>query len=319
LDNAGATALGYHILRSVNGGAYTLYTTLPAVAPPLPGTYVPQEYDWTDTGCVPGTYYDYHIQCYNVAGYNDFVGGNATTLTVAPTAFAAAANSSSIALSWNAPSGAVSYNLYRGTTSGGESTTPLATGLTTTSYVDTSAAAGTPYFYEVTAVNGNVAPLNAESAFSSEVSATVPATVEKLTGTPIGTPGSWSNDGNTIANVFDGNLSTFFDPPSGALTTWVGLDLGYPKTITQIKYAPRAGYEYRMVGGEFQVSSTADFSSNVVTIATITTQPVAGVFTVIAVNPGGLYRYVRYVGGTQWTNIAEMEVDGVPRSILTPN
>jgi fibronectin type 3 domain-containing protein len=309
-DNAGATAQGYHILRSVNGGSYTLYTTLPANAPSLPGAYTPEEYDWTDTGCAPGTYYDYHIQCFNVAGYNDFVGGNATTLTTAPSAVTATAAASSVSLSWSAPTGAVNYNLYRGTAAGAESATPLATGITATSYVDSSVTSGNTYYYYVTAVNANTAPINAESAASLEVSASIGTTFVKLSGTPIGTAGSWNNVGNTITNVFDGNFSTFFDPPTNSLTSWVGLDLGYPQNITQIKYAPRAAYESRMVGGQFQVSSTADFSSNVVTLATITTQPVAGAFTTIAVNPGGTYRYVRYVGGTQWMNIAEMEVDG---------
>jgi hypothetical protein len=58
------------------------------------------------------------------------------------------------------------------------------------------------------------------------------------------------------------------------------------------------------------VSNTADFSSGVVTIYTITTAPVAGSFTKVAVSVPGSYRYIRYTGGTGWVNIAEMEVDG---------
>src|SRR5262249_156149 len=48
----------------------------------------------------------------------------------------------------------------------------LATGITTTTYTDTTVTNGTTYFYEVSAVNGNLAPLASESALSSEVSAT---------------------------------------------------------------------------------------------------------------------------------------------------
>ncbi len=306
-DNAGPTATGYHILRAVNGGLYTLYTTLPGLPSPTP-VYTPQEYDWEDTGLTPGYFYDYHVQAYNVAGYNDFAGGNATTLTNAPTNVTIASVAGVPTLSWSAPTGAVSYNIYRGTASGVEATTPIATGVTATSYSDTTATAGVTYYYDVTAVNANTAPLNAESAPSTEVS----TGVVKLTGTAIGTPISWNNNGDTIAQVFDGNFNTFFDAANNSLTNWVGLDLGSPQTITQIKYAPRAGYEYRMVGGQFQVSSTANFSSNVLTVYTISTAPTANQFTTIAVNPGGAYRYVRYVGGTQWVDIAEMEVDGVP-------
>jgi hypothetical protein len=139
---------------------------------------------------------------------------------------------------------------------------------------------------------------------------TAPPAPVKLTGTPIGTQPSFLNNGDTIAQVFDGNFNTYFDAPNNSLTDWVGLDLGTAHTITQIKYAPRAGYEYRMVGGQFQVSTTPDFSSNVTTIYTITTIPVAGQFTTVSVSVPSAYRYVRYVGGTNWVNIAEMEVDG---------
>jgi hypothetical protein len=132
----------------------------------------------------------------------------------------------------------------------------------------------------------------------------------QLTGTPIGTQTSYLNNGDTIAQVFDGNLNTYFDAPNNSLTNWVGLDLGSPQTITQIAYAPRAGYEFRMYGGQFQVSTTADFSSNVLTIYTITSIPVAGQLTTVNVSVPSQYRYIRYIGGTQWVNIAEMEVFG---------
>ena len=99
-------------------------------------------------------------------------------------------------------------------------------------------------------------------------------TTTQLTGTVFGTPGSYQNDGNTIANVFDGSLSTFFDSPTGN-GNYVGLDLGTAHTITQISYAPRAGWAQRMVGGIFQASNSADFSTGVVlgSLYQITTAP----------------------------------------------
>jgi hypothetical protein len=158
--------------------------------------------------------------------------------------------------------------------------------------------------FDTAASNGWVANLNYIA-----INAVAPVAT-KLTGTPIGTATSYTGSGDTIAQVFDGNLNTFYDAQYPGTSSWVGLDLGSPKTITQIKFAPRAGFEYRMVGGMFQVSSTADFSSNVVTLYTITTAPLAGVLTTISVNPGGAYQYVRYIGGTEWVNIAEMEIYG---------
>lgn len=74
-----------------------------------------------------------------------------------------------------------------------------------------------------------------------------------LSGFIIGTPGSWNNSGNTISNVFDGNLNTYFDAPTGT-GAWVGLDLGAGATnaVCRVFYCPRSGNEYRMPGGMIQ-------------------------------------------------------------------
>ncbi len=66
-----------------------------------------------------------------------------------------------------------------------------------------------------------------------------PAGSSKLTGTLIGTSGSYRNQGNTIANAVDGNPNTFFDSP--ASNGWVGYDLGSMDTITQVQFLPRSG------------------------------------------------------------------------------
>jgi len=130
----------------------------------------------------------------------------------------------------------------------------------------------------------------------------------QLTGTVIGTPGSYRNHGTTIANAFDGNLSTYFDGPD-ASGDWVGLDLGAPTVVTRVQYAPRAGYEGRMVGGEIQASNSATFSSGVVTLYTISSKPTAGVLTTALLNNSTAYRYYRYIGpANSYCNIAELEL-----------
>ncbi len=139
------------------------------------------------------------------------------------------------------------------------------------------------------------------------------------TGTVIGTAGSYQNQGNTVAKAFDGNLNTFVDA-AAASGSWAGLDLGTAAgAIVQIQYAPRAGWASRMVGGQFQVSSTADFSSDVHTIYTVTSTPVVGSLTTVAVgDAGGPYRYVRYLGPTGgYGNIAELKVLVAGPSVLT--
>ena len=96
-----------------------------------------------------------------------------TTTTVGappgpPTLTSARAGSRSVTLTWSAPSGSVTgYNVYVGTTSGGESTTPVNTSLITgTSVTVTGLPRGRTYYFEVRAVNaaGTSAPSNQLSA-----------------------------------------------------------------------------------------------------------------------------------------------------------
>jgi hypothetical protein len=78
-----------------------------------------------------------------------------------------------VILSWTASetSGTVGYNVYRGTTSGGESSPPLnASSINGTAYVDENVASGATYYYVVTAVASN----GVQSAASGETEATVP-------------------------------------------------------------------------------------------------------------------------------------------------
>jgi fibronectin type 3 domain-containing protein len=59
---------------------------------------------------------------------------------------------SSITITWPASAGATSYNLYRGTASGGEGSTPIAS-TTSTTYTDKNLSSTPVYFYQITAVN----------------------------------------------------------------------------------------------------------------------------------------------------------------------
>jgi fibronectin type 3 domain-containing protein len=78
-----------------------------------------------------------------------------------------------VILSWAASgsSGVVGYNVYRGTTSGKESSTPLnSSPITGTTFTDSNVAAGQTYYYVVTTVNSS----DKQSADSNEISVTVP-------------------------------------------------------------------------------------------------------------------------------------------------
>jgi hypothetical protein len=79
---------------------------------------------------------------------------------------------SSASLSWNpSTSVVVGYNVYRGTQSGGPYTKLNSSPVSATTCTDSSVKAGQTYFYVVTAADSS----NVESAYSNEVSASIPS------------------------------------------------------------------------------------------------------------------------------------------------
>jgi chitin-binding protein len=83
----------------------------------------------------------------------------------APTGLAATPGNSQVQLTWNASTGATSYNVKRSLTNGGPYAN-VATGVTATAFTDAGLTNGTTYYYVVTAVNAS-----GESPVSSQASA----------------------------------------------------------------------------------------------------------------------------------------------------
>jgi hypothetical protein len=101
-------------------------------------------------------------------GITDNAAGSPQTVSLSGT------GTHDVFLSWSASlsSGVVGYYIYRGTTSGGESATPLnSTAINGISYVDENVTAGVTYYYEVKAVDGS----GVQSTASIETQATVPS------------------------------------------------------------------------------------------------------------------------------------------------
>jgi kumamolisin len=132
---------------------------------------------------VAGTGYD------NATGWGSFNGANllaeltgsssTSTAPDPPTGLTAGAGDGTVTLSWTASSGATSYDIYRGTTIGGEGTTPLVSGITGTTYTDNNVTNGTTYYYKVSATNSV-----GTSSLSDEVSATPIVSSLEITGGP---------------------------------------------------------------------------------------------------------------------------------------
>ena len=109
---------------------------------------------YTDTGRTNGTTYYYKVAAVNAVGVSPQSNeASATpqptqpTAPSAPTGLTAVAGNGSVSLSWTAPasnggSAITGYNVYRGTTAGGESPTPIATNVPGTSFTDTGETNG---------------------------------------------------------------------------------------------------------------------------------------------------------------------------------
>jgi hypothetical protein len=102
-------------------------------------------------------------------------------ITSAPTGATATASNGQVNISWNAVSGATSYNIYWSTTSGVTKTSGTKITGATSPYSHTGLTNGTTYYYIVTAVNSS-----GESVASVQVSAT-PTASGTGTHTAIGT------------------------------------------------------------------------------------------------------------------------------------
>jgi len=134
----------------------------------------------------------------------------------------------------------------------------------------------------------------------------------------IGTLGSYNNSGRIKETVFDKDPSTYFDAPIGA-GSFVGLELQGVYRITGIRFYPRASYMSRMQGGKFQGSTSADFSTGVVDLATVSATPAAG-WNCVTVSNTGTFKYIRYLGSTgSYCNVAELEFYGIAVANKAPS
>jgi fibronectin type 3 domain-containing protein len=211
--NASTGASSYNVKRSTtSGGPYT------TIATGVTST------SFTNTGLTNGTTFFFVVSAVNSAGESGNSNQASATpqLSVppAPTGLVATAGNAQVSLSWNASSGANSYNVKRSTTSGGPYTT-IATGVTSTSFTNTGLTNGTTFFFVVSAVNSA-----GESGNSNQASATPTA--------------SSAGDIFVAPNGTDSNPGT----------------MSAPTTLTAAITRVQAGQTIQMRGGTYNFSAT---------------------------------------------------------------
>jgi LPXTG-motif cell wall-anchored protein len=182
-----------------------------------------------------------------------------------PTALTATGNPGSITLTWTEPAGGnvEKYLVFRGTTAGGEGSTPIDEVIGSTSYLDDSVTVGTPYYYMVKANNSY-----GTSGSSNEANAT--ATALMAPGAPknlVATPGSGKVTLTWTAPASDGgspilNYQVYRTPEGGSVEMIKSVGAS---TLTYVDESGTAGTNYTYTVKAVNAIGTGPSSSAVTT------------------------------------------------------
>lgn len=242
---------------------------------------------YTITGLSPNTLYYVVVRAWSPLGVISYTSAevSARTATIAPTGLTATASSGQVGLNWSATTGATSYNVYRGTTSG--SLSLLAGSVASAAYLDTTVTNGTTYYYAVSAVNSG-----GESAQSSEVSVRPIAAFTITSATPAS---STSVNVTWPAAAGAATYDVKYGTSAGVyLTTVTGVTSPY--TLTGL--TPNTVY-YLVIQGKNAVGAGTSLNSNEVTFTTATAAP-TGVVATSTLSGNASLSWVAATGATNY-------------------
>lgn len=192
-----AGAVSYNLYRAVNSnGDYILYQKGMATT------------DFVDTNVVTADVYYYEVQAVEPQGAGSMsaaasVRPHSNFTGVSSGLYAVSSNGGSTQIEWNPVPGATSYNVFRATATGAEGLAPIATGVGSGFYYDSTAVQGKLYYYTVSAV-----VLDCQGAQSTQVSCLTGATPPAAPVLELGAVHSgsismvWGGDGTGVYDIF---------------------------------------------------------------------------------------------------------------------
>ena len=168
--NAVSTAKGYLVYRKTGSSGWTRIKTITGTS-------------YTDTGAKAGTSYKYTVKAYKGKSYSKYDTKGLSVIRLTNPAVTLANSTDGMKVSWAKVTGSKGYRIYRKT--GNESYTKIAT-VSSLSYMDMTAKAGTKYTYTVRAYNGE--SISAYTGVST-IRLTTPSVT--LTGNSSGVKSAW--------------------------------------------------------------------------------------------------------------------------------
>jgi fibronectin type 3 domain-containing protein len=242
-----------------------------------------------------GTAYSFKVTAVNKAGEGPASGAASATPTAKvtkpglPNGLTASPGNGKVTLSWKAPgsdggTGISGYEIYRGTSPGGESGTPVNASLVAgTSFTMTGLTNGTRYYFTVAAVN----KAKLQSAKSGEASATPSAGASASASASAS--GSASATGPATASPSGGATATATGTPAGLTATPGNGEVGLSWTASvSVGGAPPVSYHvYQGTSPGFTLGTPVTRTSDTHATVTGLTNGTTYYFVVTAVDGSG--------------------------------
>ena len=230
-----SNSIGLTWTASPGATGYKVYRSTAPAGPFTTSVGTPTVPSFTNTGLTPNTVYYYEISAVD-AGGESVLSSPANTIT-APTiptgAAAGPTSSTSISVSWSASTGALSYKVFRSTSSMGPFSVPVATPAASP-YADTGLNPNTKYFYEISSVNEGGSSVPSTPPVFATTAPAAPTGVMATTMTTTSIKVSWTaSTGATSYKVYRDTTVAFASPTLvGSPTTTTFTDTGLTPATT---------------------------------------------------------------------------------------